>query len=54
LGFGFDDEEGFGVGAARRAVFCARVFERVGQDSEDDATVRAPDKIETTFLLNEF
>src|SRR5712692_6436975 len=53
FGFGFDDEEGVGVGAAGGAEFLAGFVERVGLDGKDDATVGAADEIEATLLLDE-
>ena len=53
LGFGFDDEEGVGVGVARGAQFCAGVVERIGLDGEDYAAVGATDEMEAAFLLDE-
>ena len=52
-GFGFDDEEGVGLGVAGGAKFLAGVVEGVGQDGEDDAAVGAADEIEAEFLLDE-
>src|SRR6266581_1039884 len=53
FGFGFDDEEGVGVGAAGGAEFLAGIVEGVGEDGEDYATVEAADEIEAAFLLDE-
>ena len=53
LGFGFDDEEGVGVGAAGGAEFLAGFVEGVGEDGEDDFTLGAADEIEAAFLLDE-
>ncbi len=53
FGFGFDDEEGVGVGAAGGAEFLAGFVERVGEDGEDDATVGAADEVEAALLLDE-
>lgn len=52
LGFGFDDEEGVGVGAAGGAEFLAGFVEGVGEDGEDDAVVGAADEIEAALLLD--
>ena len=51
--FGFDDEEGVGVGAAGGAEFLAGFFEGFGEDGEDDCTIRATDEIEAALLLDE-
>src|SRR5260370_23977095 len=53
LGFGFDDEEGVGVGAAGGAEFLAGFVEGVGEDGEDDFALEAADEIEAAFLLDE-
>ncbi len=53
FGFGFDDEEGVGVGAAGGAEFLAGFVEGVGEDGKDDATVGAADEIEAAFLSDE-
>jgi hypothetical protein len=53
LGFGFDDEEGVGVGVAGGAEFLAGFVEGVGLDGEDYAAVGAADEIEAEFLLDE-
>ena len=53
LGFGFDDEEGVGVGVAGGAEFLAGVVEGFGEDGEDDAAVVAADEMEAEFLLDE-
>ncbi len=52
-GFGFDDEEGVGVGAPGGAEFLAGFVEGVGQDGKDDLALGAADEIETAFLLHE-
>src|SRR6266851_1492929 len=52
-GFGFDDEEGVGVGAAGGAEFLASFVEGVSQDGEDDFALGAADEIEAAFLLDE-
>ena len=52
-GFGFDDEEGVGVGVAGGAELLAGVVEGGGLDGEDDAAVGAADEIEAGFLLDE-
>ncbi len=51
--FGFDDEEGVGVGAAGGAEFLAGFVEGFGEDREDDFTLGATDEIETALLLDE-
>jgi hypothetical protein len=43
FGFGFDDEEGVGVGAPGGAEFLAGVVEGVGEDGEDDLAFEAAD-----------
>ncbi len=53
LGFGFDDEEGVGVGGARGAEFGAGFVEGIGEDGEDDAAIGATDEIEAALLLDE-
>lgn len=53
LGFGFDDEESVGVGAAGGAEFLAGIVERVGFYGEDYAAVGAADEIKAEFLLDE-
>jgi hypothetical protein len=53
LGFGFDDEEGVGVGVAGGTEFLAGFVEGVGEDGEDDATVVAADEMEAEFVLDE-
>src|SRR6266850_2876577 len=53
FGFGLDDEEGVGIGAAGGAEFLAGFVEGVGEDGEDDAAVGAADEIEAAFLLDE-
>ena len=53
LGFGFDDEEGVGVGAAGGAEFLAGFVEGVGLDGEDNFALGAADEIEAAFLLDE-
>ena len=53
FGFGFDDEEGVGVGAAGGAEFLAGFVEGVGEDGEDDFAVGAADEVEAAFLLDE-
>jgi hypothetical protein len=55
LGFGFDDEEGVGVGVAGGAEFLAGVVEGVSEDGEDDAVFRADDdRIESRAGLRWF
>ena len=51
--FGFDDEEGVGVGAAGGAEFLAGLVEGVGEDGEDDFALGAADEIEAALLLDE-
>ena len=53
LSFGFDDEEGVGVGAAGGAEFLPSVFERGGKDRENHFSLCAADEVEASFLLNE-
>ncbi len=53
FGFGFDDEEGVGVGAAGGAEFLAGIVEGVGEDGEDDFALGAADEVEAAFLLDE-
>src|SRR5216684_781626 len=53
FGFGLDDEEGVGVGAAGGAEFLAGFVEGVGEDGEDDFALGAADEIEAAFLLDE-
>ena len=53
FGFGFDDEEGVGVGAAGSAEFLAGFVEGVGEDGEDDFAVGAADEVEAAFALDE-
>ena|SRR6266850_2555765 len=53
FGFGFDDEEGVGIGAAGGAEFLAGFVEGVGEDGEDDFALGAADEIEAAFLLDE-
>jgi hypothetical protein len=53
FGFGFDDEEGVGVGAAGGAEFLAGFVEGVGKDGKDYAAIRAANEIEAAFLLDE-
>ncbi len=52
-GFGFDDEEGVGVGEAGGAEFLAGFVKGVGLDGEDDFALGATDEIETALLLHE-
>ena len=52
-GFGFDDEEGVGVGAAGVAKFLAGFVEGVGEDGEDDFALGAAYEIEAALLLDE-
>jgi hypothetical protein len=52
-GFGFDDEEGVGVGAAGGAEFLAGFVEGVGENGEDDAAVGAAYEVEAALLLDE-
>jgi|SRR5579862_1506393 len=54
LGFGFDDEEGVGVGSAGGVELGAGFVERVGEDGEDDAPICAANEIEAALLLDEF
>src|SRR5258707_9487902 len=53
FGFGFDDEEGVGVGAAGGAEFLASFVEGVSEDGEDDFALRAADEVEAALLLDE-
>lgn len=52
-GFGFNDEEGVGVGAAGGPEFLAGFVEAVGKNGEDDAAVSAAYEIEAALLLDE-
>src|SRR5260370_5813388 len=52
LGFGFDDEEGVGVGAAGGAEFLAGFGEGGGEDGEDDFALEAADEKESAVLLD--
>ena len=52
LSFGFDDEEGVGVGVAGVAELLAGVVEGVGEDGEDDAAVGAADEVEAALLVD--
>ena len=53
FGFGFDDEEGVGIGAAGGTEFFPGVFETRSEDGEDDATIYAANEIEAALLLDE-
>src|SRR5207245_1156286 len=53
FGFGFDDEEGVGIGAAGGTEFFPSVIEGIGEDGEDDFAFEAADEIETALLLDE-
>src|SRR5260370_27014648 len=53
LGFGFDDEEGVGVGAAGGAEFLAGFVEGVGEDGEDDFALEAAGEIEEAVFVGE-
>ncbi len=53
FGFGFDDEEGVGVGIAGVAEFLAGFVEGVGFDGEEDFAFGAADEIEAALLLDE-
>ena len=54
LGFGFDDEEGVGVGVAVRAELLEGVVEGGGEGGEDYGAVVAADEVEAALLLDEF
>ena len=54
LGFGFDDEEGVGIGVAVGAELFNRVVEGGSEGGEDDGTVVAADEVEAALLLDEF
>ncbi|MGB2622074.1 MAG: hypothetical protein WA857_04460 [Candidatus Acidiferrum sp.] len=55
MGFGFDDEEGVGVGAAGGAEFLAGVVEGVGLDGEGDAAFRTDDgRVKSRARLRRF
>ena len=54
MGFGFDDEEGVGVGVAGVAELLEGVVERGGLDGEDYGAVVAADEMEAALLLDEF
>jgi len=53
FGFGLDDEEGVGVGAAGGTEFLAGFFEGIGHDGKDDAAVGTADEVKAAFLLDE-
>ena len=53
FGFGFDDEEGVGVGAAGGAEFLAGFVEGFGKDCEDDFAFGSANEIEAALLLDE-
>ena len=53
FGFGFDDEEGVGVGATGGAEFLAGFVEGFGEDGEDDFALGAADEVEAALLLDE-
>ena len=53
FGFGFDDEEGVGIGAAGGTEFFPGVFETSSEDSEDDFAIGAANEIEAALLLDE-
>ena len=52
-GFGDDDEDCVGVGAAGVAEFLAGVVEGVGEDGEDHVAVVAADEVEAALVLDE-
>ena len=54
LGFGFDDEEGVGVGMAVGAELLEGVVQSGSQDGEDYGAVVAADEVEAALLLDEF
>jgi len=53
LGFGFDDEEGVGIGVTMGAELVEGVVERWGEDGEDYGAVLAADEVEAEFGLDE-
>ncbi len=53
FGFGFDDEDCVGIGAAGGAEFLAGLVEGVGEDDEDDFALGAAYEVEAAFLLDE-
>ena len=53
LGFGFDDEEGVGVGMAVGAELLEGVIEGRSEDGEDYGAVVSADEVEAALLLNE-
>ena len=53
FGFGFDDEEGVGVGAAGGVEFLAGFVEGGSEDSENDFALGAADEVEAALLLDE-
>jgi hypothetical protein len=52
-GFGFDDEEGVGIGVAVGAKLLDGDVEGGGEDGEDDGAVVAADEVEAAFVLDE-
>ena len=54
LRFGFDDEEGVGVGMAVGAELLEGVVEGGSEDGEDYGSVVAANEVEAALLLNEF
>jgi hypothetical protein len=53
LGFGFDDEEGVGIGMAVGAELLEGVVKGGGQDGEDYGAIVAADEVEAALLLDE-
>jgi len=53
LGFGFDDEEGVGIGMAVGAELSEGVVQGGSEDGEDYGAVVAADEVEAAFLLDE-
>ena len=53
MGFGFDDEEGVGIGVAMGAELLEGVVEVGSEDREDYGAVVAADEVEAALLLNE-
>ena len=51
--FGFDDEEGVGVGVTGVAELLAGFVEGVGLDGEEDFAFGAADEVEAALLLDE-
>ena len=54
MGFGFDYEEGVGVGVAGGAEFFVGGFEGGSEDGKNYDAIMAADEVEAALLLNEF